>query len=121
MGFRNEDRLQAAVIEAIRAEWPSAWVFHPLGGMYQKPGIPDLLLCVEGAFIGLELKNPRPGESEDAARERATALQRKEIRAINGAGGVGRAVVSVEEAVAAVRLAVARRQGEASGTQHHQS
>jgi hypothetical protein len=106
--FRDEDALQAAVIRAARLEWPDLWWFHPVGGMYQKPGIPDLILCVEGAFVGLELKNPHPGESDMAARDRATALQRKEIRAINRAGGTGRVVLTVEEAVSAIRQAVAR-------------
>jgi hypothetical protein len=108
--YRTEDKLQAAVIKAIEAEWPAVWWLHPHGGMYQRPGIPDLLLCVGGAFIGIELKNPRPGESGLAARERTTPIQRKEIRAINRAGGTARTAISVEEAVAVVRTAVQARQ-----------
>jgi len=103
------------VIKAVKAEWPAAWVFHPLGGMYQKPGIPDLLMCVEGRFVGIELKNPHPGESDEAARERTTPLQRKCIREINASGGVARTAITVEEAVAVVRHAVSRRATPDSG------
>jgi hypothetical protein len=112
--YRDEDKLQAAVIKAILAEWPDAWSFHPLGGMYQKPGIPDLLLCVNGLLIGIELKNPHPGESDQAARERTTPLQRKEIRAINRAGGTARTAITVAEAVATVRAALVRAHQRAS-------
>ena len=120
MRFRDEDALQAAVIKALRREWPGLWWLHPVGGMYQRPGIPDLLLCVDGLLIGLELKNPHPGESDEAARLRATSQQRKEIRGINGAGGTARVVLTVEEAVSTVREALARRGSrEESSAQHH--
>lgn len=109
MPFRDEDALQAAVIKAARAEWPDLWWFHPLGGMYQRPGIPDLLFCVDGCFVGIELKNNHPGESDEAARDRATPLQRKEIRAINRAGGTGRVAITVEEALTAIRQALEAR------------
>ena len=107
--FRTEAKLQAAVIKKARAEFGEVWWFHPVGGPYQRPGVPDLILCVCGAFVGLELKNPHPGESETAARERATALQEHEIRGINAAGGTGRVAVTVEEAMTAIRAAVAAR------------
>ncbi len=110
MRYRTEAKFQEAVIKALIAEWPELWWFHPLGGMYQRPGIPDLLFCIQGHLFGLELKNPYPGESDEAARDRATALQRKEIRAINRAGGTARTCTSVEEALVIVRAALDRQE-----------
>jgi len=114
--FRDEDALQAAVEKRLKREFPGIWVFHPVGGMYQKPGIPDLLICWQGLFVAVELKNPHPGESDLAARERTSTLQRKEIRAINGAGGVARTAITVDEAVAAVRAAVQQAEARARAT-----
>ena len=51
-------------------------------------GIPDIICCYMGLFIGLELKQENG---------RATDLQKKKLDAINNAGGIGRVVRSVEE------------------------
>lgn len=95
---RNENQLQAQVWKMVIERYPSAWIFHPVGGPYQKPGVPDLLICIDGYFIGMELKHPKPGESIEHARNRATVQQRKEIKRINAAGGIAGVVVSVKEA-----------------------
>lgn len=59
---------------------PWGWFFKVWGGGYQKSGIPDLLLCINGAFIAVELK---------ATGGTATDLQKLNIAAINHAGGLG--------------------------------
>lgn len=51
-------------------------------------GIPDIICCYKGLFIGLELKQEKG---------RATELQKKKLDAINNAGGIGVIVRSVEE------------------------
>lgn len=51
-------------------------------------GIPDIICCYKGLFIGLELKQEKG---------RATELQKKKLDAINNAGGIGVVVRSVEE------------------------
>ena len=49
------------------------------GGGYTRNGVPDLLVCCKGIFLGVELKasNGRPSE-----------LQLHELRMINAAGGI---------------------------------
>lgn len=106
---RSEAQLQDRVWKNVIEAFPSAWVFHPVGGPYQTPGIPDLLIVIEGFFIALELKFPRPGESLDHARARATPQQRQQIRRINAAGGYACVVVSEEEAVRAIKRAFRKR------------
>ncbi len=49
------------------------------GGGYTKSGIPDLLICCKGKFIGLEVK---------AAGGKPSDLQLKTIRDIRKAGGI---------------------------------
>lgn len=50
------------------------------GGQYQKSGIPDLLICVNGIFISCELKGPNGRPSD---------LQKKNTIMINRGGGIG--------------------------------
>lgn len=56
------------------------WYLKTWGGGYQKSGIPDMLLCVNGIFISAELKGDSGKPSE---------LQLKNTVSINASGGVG--------------------------------
>ena len=56
------------------------WFFKVWGGGYQKAGIPDLLMCVNGLFLAVELKSDTGAVSE---------LQKLNIRRINKARGIG--------------------------------
>src|SRR4249920_135428 len=57
-------------------------------GSRQEVGIPDLLVCFYGVFLGLEVKQPG---------EKASPIQRQVLKTIEAAGGVARVVCSVEE------------------------
>lgn len=56
------------------------WFTKIWGGGYQKAGIPDLICCVNGIFISVELKASK-GVSSD--------LQKRNTRLINQSGGIG--------------------------------
>ena len=62
------------------------WKEH--GSVYGTNGVPDIICCYKGRFLGLECK--RPGG-------RLTELQRRAIEKINRAGGVACRVESVED------------------------
>ena len=62
------------------------WKEH--GGPYGCTGIPDIICCYKGRFIGLECKLPSG---------RLTELQKRAIEKINRAGGVACRVESVED------------------------
>lgn len=90
-----ETRLQRKIQDAITDEWPDAWVLKVHGGPFQASGIPDLLACVEGRFIALEVKHPdQPHPVSD--------LQQAHLDWIGRAGGVAAVVESVEEALDAI-------------------
>ncbi|WP_306764727.1 VRR-NUC domain-containing protein [Agathobacter rectalis] len=58
-----------------------AWVLKYWGGAaYTKSGIPDLLVCFNGWFLGIELKAPKGRPSD---------LQLYNLRQIEKAGGIG--------------------------------
>ncbi|HCQ5570142.1 TPA: VRR-NUC domain-containing protein [Clostridioides difficile] len=50
------------------------------GSAYTKSGIPDLLVCCSGKFIGIEVKGDKGKASE---------LQKYNIKEIEKAGGIG--------------------------------
>ncbi len=62
------------------------WKEH--GGPYGTSGVPDIICCYKGHFLGLEVKLPTG---------RLTELQKRAIRKINGAGGIACRVESVED------------------------
>lgn len=67
-------------IVAILKEY-NAYYFHPATGGYGKSGVPDVVACCGGVFIGIEAK-------ADLKKNKPTALQQMNLRAINEAGGV---------------------------------
>lgn len=65
----------------------------PVGTMYGNSGVPDFLCCVNGRFLAIEAK---------AGKGKTTALQGKNIRLINNAGGC--AVVINEDTLDKLKL-----------------
>ena len=55
------------------------YYFMPIGGMYSKIGVPDVIGCLNGRFIAVEAK---------AGKGKTTALQDRELKRIKDAGGV---------------------------------
>lgn len=58
------------------------------GSIYSRAGTPDITACVDGRFIGIEVKQPGG---------RVSALQAAHIELIKQAGGVAFVAYSVEE------------------------
>lgn len=69
------------------------WKEH--GGPYGTSGVPDIICCYRGQFLGLEVKLPSG---------KLTELQKRAIEKINRAGGIACRVESVED----VRAVIAR-------------
>lgn len=51
------------------------------GSAFMPAGTPDILACVKGVFVGIEVKKPKGG--------RASELQKFKIKQIEQAGGIG--------------------------------
>lgn len=81
---RLHDKIKA------RLEERGAWVTKIHGGIYSS-GVPDLLACYRGFFLGLEVKLP-------TNKSKATKLQEAQLRAIRRAEGYGHVIRSVEHA-----------------------
>ena len=90
---KAESRLQRRMRKRLEEEFGGWWVkIH--GSIYQA-GIPDLVGCVCGMFIAIEVKK---SENEDASE-----LQWKTIDNIKAEGGLSFCTHDIEEAVRRVR------------------
>lgn len=105
----NETQLVARIVKTIKAKYPTVYIIKIHGGPMQQPGIPDLLMSVEGMFIGMEVKHPKPGESLEHARSRATPTQRVHIQKIVNSGAMAGVVISVAEALDMIERARQKR------------
>lgn len=59
----------------------SAYYFFPATGGYGRSGVPDIIACCDGLFIGIEAK-------ADMKKNKPTALQQMNLQAIKKAGGI---------------------------------
>jgi Holliday junction resolvase len=64
------------------------WYMKIHGSMYQKSGVPDLIACINGTFVGIEVK--RPGGI-------VSPLQKFNIDEIHRNGGIAFVAYSVED------------------------
>ena len=84
MALTPEGKVKAKVVKILREE--GVYYFFPATHGYGRSGVPDVICCVAGKFLGIECK---------AGANKPTALQVHEIEQIRSAGGV--AVVVNEE------------------------
>lgn len=68
---------------------PGWWGFKVMGGAQQKRGVPDIIGCYRGRFVGLEVKRPVLGRVSD--------LQEAIIEQINAVGGCAVVVYGVDD------------------------
>ncbi len=106
MAVQPETVLVKAIKTAIMAMWPDAVVYKIHGGPAQEAGIPDLICCVDGRFIALEVKKQQAGESTAHAYARTTEIQTYQRDRIREAGGWCSTVLSVDEALDHIRKAL---------------
>lgn len=92
-----ESRLSRQIMAALRAE--GYFVFKVHGSEHMMAGLPDLVCCAEGRFIGLETKMPEK-------RSNTSERQRLVHSWIEAAQGVAAVVCSADEAIDVVRRAL---------------
>lgn len=77
MALTPEAKVKAKVVKILREE--GVYYFFPATHGYGRSGVPDIICCVAGKFLGIECK---------AGKNKPTALQVHEIEQIRRAGGV---------------------------------
>ena len=100
MAKKPESHLQRRIQEALRVAFPGCYVRKVHVSEFSAAGIPDLVCCIRGMFIGIEVKMPG---------EQPTRLQEFELNEIGKAGGYAFVASSPEQAVERCTLMVAER------------
>lgn len=75
---------------ALKMRQRGAWAVKIAAGPRQGTGLPDIIGCYHGVFLGLEVKLP-------GKEKTVTVLQRARLDAIEAAGGTGVMVTSWEQ------------------------
>jgi len=83
----KESIIQAKIIKYLEKDL-SCYIVKVIKAT--KSGIPDLLICYDGRFIGIEVKTP-------STRENTSPLQRVNIDLIHKSGGIAFVACSVED------------------------
>lgn len=96
---QRESRLSRKIQERLRAEGWFCFKVH--GNELMMAGLPDIICCAEGLFIGLETKNVE-------TRENTSPRQDYVHSKIRQAKGTAVVVCSPDEAVRAVRDAITK-------------
>ena len=91
-----EARLQKKIKGALEDNFEGSFWFIVHGGPYQAKGIPDIIGCINGKFIGIEVKIP-------GREKKLTVIQARIIKLINQAGGLAFMTTSVEQALKTIK------------------
>lgn len=76
MARTPENAVKSRCVEILKRY--GAYYFYPVTGGYGRSGIPDIIVCFNGRFLGIECK---------AGTNKPTALQQREMEHIRKAGG----------------------------------
>ena len=77
MATTPEAKVKAKIKAILKAH--NVYYAMPIGTGYGNSGVPDFLCCVNGKFLAIEAK---------AGKGKVTALQHKNLREIQDAGGI---------------------------------
>ena len=77
MAMTPEARVKKAVTTILKNA--GVYYFYPVTGGYGSSGVPDIVGCYLGRFIGIECK---------AGKNKPTELQKSNLEKISSAGGV---------------------------------
>lgn len=86
-----ETPITQKIIEALRAK--GGFWFKSHGNMYQMAGLPDIIGCYQGRFVGIEVKRPSKKISG------VSSIQAHRLKQIKAAGGIAGVASSVEDAM----------------------
>ena len=81
MAGTPESKVKLAVVKLLKQY--GVYFFFPATHGYGRSGVPDIICCIGGKFLGIECK---------AGKNEPTALQQREINQIQAAGGMAMVV-----------------------------
>ena len=100
MAMTPEAKVKAKVVKLLKEA--GVYYFYASTHGFGRSGVPDLVCCMGGRFIGIECK---------AGKNKPTPLQEKEMAAIRDAGGT--TLVVNEDNINDVKELINEQQGQA--------
>jgi|TARA_R110000744_G_scaffold53488_1_gene114184 Holliday junction resolvase len=85
-----EAKVKKKIVAVLKEH--GAYYFYPVTGGFGRSGVPDIIVCHDGRFIGIECK---------AGKNKPTPLQEKNLQDIEAAGGIS--MVINEDNIAEVK------------------
>lgn len=76
-----EAKVKKKIVAVLKEH--GAYYFYPVTGGFGRSGVPDIIVCHGGRFIGIECK---------AGKNKPTPLQEKNLQDIEVAGGIAMVV-----------------------------
>lgn len=112
MSNQRESQLSRKIMQAIRAEGHFCFKVH--GGPTMMAGLPDIIVCARGFFIGIETKLPE-------TRHHTSVKQEHVHRMIEASAGVARVACSAREALQIICEAIENAEYSDTSIQSSQS
>ena len=75
-----EGKVKDSIKKLLKSYGPDVYYFMPAMGSFGRSGVPDLVACVHGAFVAIEVK-------ADKRKNPPTAIQQKNLHEIQQAHG----------------------------------
>ena len=97
-----EAKVKKKITAYLRAE--GIWYCMPNAGPYGQHGIPDILSCVDGKFLAIEVK--APGKETNVS-----ANQERQLNSIAESNGVGIVASSLEQVAVTVEMMRGKAEG----------
>lgn len=80
MAATPEGKVKDKIKQLLKSYSPDVYYFMPAMGSFGKSGVPDIVACIKGSFVAIEVK-------ADKRKNPPTALQVKNLTEITAAGG----------------------------------
>jgi archaeal holliday junction resolvase (hjc) len=90
--IKEKANLKEKAVENKIKKWlkdRNYWFFKVHGSIFQPSGIPDILACINGKFVAIEVKRSKGGI--------VSPLQKAQIQKIKENGGIAGVACSTEE------------------------
>lgn len=95
-----ESKITGSILTYLRKQGCFAEKTH--GGPNTRKGMPDIVACINGRYVGIEVK--RPGKVASKAQEQC-------LKEITDAGGLGTVITSLDEVKTLHKWLMEKRHG----------
>jgi hypothetical protein len=82
MATTPEGKIKNWVKKELLKKYPRAWIYNAPGGRFGRKGVPDLLCCIDGLFVAIEVKTDKGSVSPTQKHELGLLVKSSAIAAV---------------------------------------